>query len=34
MMMTFTEVKGYQRSNVVNYARPNLVGRAADANLE
>ena len=32
MMMTFTEVKGHQRSNVVNYA-PNLVGRAADASL-
>ena len=32
MMMTFTEVKGHQRSNVVNYAT-NLVGRTADASL-
>ena len=36
MMMTFTEVKGHQRSNVVNYVLwlPYLVKRTADASKE
>ena len=35
MMMTFMEVKGHQRSNVVNYVLwlPNLVRRISDARL-
>ena len=35
MMMTFMEVKGHQRSNVVNYVLwlPNLVRRISDASL-
>ena len=35
MMMTFMEVKGHQRSNVVNYVLwlPNLVRRIPDASL-
>ena len=36
MMMTFMEVKGHQRSNVVNYTLwlPYLVKRIADASLK
>ena len=36
MMMTFVEVKGHQRSNVVNYViwLPYLVKRIADASQE
>ena len=35
MMMTFIEVKGHQRSNVVNYVlwQPNLVRRIPDVSL-
>ena len=35
MMMTFMEVKGHQRSNVVNYVlwQPNLVRRIPDVSL-
>ena len=35
MMMTFTEVKGHHRSNVVNYVlwQPNLVRRIPDVSL-
>ena len=35
MMMTFMEVKGHQRSNMVNYVLwlPNLVRRISDASL-
>ena len=35
MMMTFIEVKGHQRSNVVNYVLwpPNLVRRIPDTSL-
>ena len=35
MMMTFIEVKGHQRSNVVNYVlwQPNLVRRIPDVSF-